>query len=47
MILPTGSVDGQSLNLPDESGYLHHFFSFKSAPLKVLTMAAMSPSWVS
>jgi hypothetical protein len=24
-----------------------HFFIFKSAPLKVLTMATMSPSWVS
>jgi hypothetical protein len=28
------------------SGSISHFF-FRSAPLKVLTMATMSPSWVS
>jgi hypothetical protein len=26
---------------------VNHFFSFKSVPLKVLTMPTMSPSWVS
>lgn len=46
------AVSGSSIHvaaiLADALGRSNsYFFSFKSVPLKVLTMPAMSPSWVS